>query len=163
MNDREPPLELAAPPWSRLAAPPAAEGALPALRPAGFWRRACALVVDAAIWILLLRLGDLGTAALSRWELTSRAFDYTWGLIVPAAYVVLAHGTSGQTLGKRLAGARVVTVAGDAVGYPRALGRLLAWPVSALPLLGGFVMAAVRPDRRALHDLIAGTRVVRVR
>src|SRR5262245_5730604 len=164
MTDREPSLELAAPPWSRLAAPPlAVESSVTSLRPAGFWRRACALAVDAVVWLLLLRLGDLGTLALARWELAARAFDYTWGPSVPAAYVVLMHGTTGRTLGKVLVGARVVTAAGEGVGYPKALLRLVAWPVSALPLLGGFIMAGVRPDRRALHDLIAGTRVVRVR
>jgi len=164
MTDREPSLELAAPPWARLAAsPPATDDPIPSLRPAGFWRRAGALVVDAGVWFLLLRLGDLGTVALARWELAARAFDYTWGLVVPAAYVVLMHGTAGRTLGKMLVGARVVTATGEAVGYPRALLRLVAWFVSALPLLGGFIMAGVRPDRRALHDLIAGTRVIRLR
>src|SRR5262245_6158215 len=126
MTDREPSLELAAPPWSRLAAPPpAAEGAGPPLRSVGFWRRGCGLALDAVVWFVLLRLGDLGTAALARWELPARAFDYTWGLVVPAAYVVLTHGTTGRTLGKLLVGARVVTADGEAVGYPRALLRLV--------------------------------------
>jgi uncharacterized RDD family membrane protein YckC len=120
-------------------------------------------VVDAVVWWLLLRLGDVGTALLGRWELIARAFDYSFGLIVPAAYVVLMHGTAGRTLGKMLVGVRVVGAAGEPIGYPRALARYLAWFLSALPLLLGFALAAARPDRRALHDLIAGTRVVRGR
>ncbi len=169
MTARESPLDLpsgwAAPPWSHSTAesPSTADDGATALRPAGFWLRAGALVVDAGAWWLLLRLGDLGTAVLARWELVARAFDYTYGLVVPAAYVVLMHGTSGRTLGKMLVGARVVDVSGEPIGYPRALARYLAWFLSALPLLLGFVLAAARPDRRALHDLIAGTRVVRVR
>ena len=119
--------------------------------------------MDAGVWWLLLRLGELGTGALGRWELIARAFDYTFGLVVPAAYVVVMHGTSGRTLGKMLVGARVVSVSGEPIGYPRALVRYLAWFVSALLLLLGFALAGVRPDRRALHDLVAGTRVVRAR
>jgi uncharacterized RDD family membrane protein YckC len=168
MTARESPLELpsawGAPPWSDSTPepPPATEG-VAAQRPAGFWLRTAALVVDAVVWWLLLRLGDVGTALLGRWELIARAFDYSFGLIVPAAYVVLMHGTAGRTLGKMLVGVRVVGAAGEPIGYPRALARYLAWFLSALPLLLGFALAAARPDRRALHDLIAGTRVVRGR
>jgi uncharacterized RDD family membrane protein YckC len=168
MTARESSLDLpsgwAAPPWADATTPSAAaDGSFTALRPAGFWLRAGALAVDAGVWWLLLRLGDLGTGTLGRWELIARAFDYTFGLVVPAAYVVVMHGTSGRTLGKMLVGARVVSVSGEPIGYPRALARYLAWFLSALPLLLGFVLAAVRPDRRALHDLVVGTRVVRVR
>jgi uncharacterized RDD family membrane protein YckC len=169
MTARESPLDLpsgwGAPPWSdSVTGPSPLTGeALPAGRPAGFWLRACAFVVDAGVWWLLLRLGDLGTGLLGRWELIARAFDYSFGLVVPAAYVVLMHGTSGRTLGKMLMGARVVGATGEPIGYPRALARYLAWFLSALPLLLGFALVAARPDRRALHDLVAGTRVVRVR
>ena len=119
--------------------------------------------MDAGVWWLLLRVGDLATGALERWELIARAFDYTFWLVVPAAYIVLMHGTTGRTLGKMLVGARVVGVSGEPIGYLRALARYLAWFVSAFPALLGFALAAARPDRRALHDLMAGTRVVRTR
>lgn len=158
-----PPLATTEPPWSWLADRGAAADREAGLRPAGFWRRALALVVDAGVWWLLLAVGDLLTAMLARWELVARAFDYTYGLVVPAAYVVLLHGTTGQTLGKMLAGARVVGLSGAPIGYPRALGRYAAWFLSALPLLAGFLVAAARSDKRALHDLVAGTRVIRVR
>jgi uncharacterized RDD family membrane protein YckC len=169
MTARESPLDVpsgwGAAPWSDAPAqrPPASDGSLAAPRPAGFWLRAGALVVDAGVVWLLLRLGDLGTGALARWEPVARAFDYTFGLVVPAAYVVVMHGTTGRTLGKMLVGVRVIGASGGPIGYPRALARYLAWLLSALPLLLGFVLAAARPDRRALHDLIAGTRVVRAR
>ncbi len=37
---------------------------------------------------------------------------------------------------------------------------MLCYPLSALLLGLGFAIALVTPQRRALHDLIAGTRVV---
>ncbi|MBI3457021.1 MAG: RDD family protein [Candidatus Rokubacteria bacterium] len=133
------------------------------LRPAGFWRRVIAVLVDLGVVWLLLSIGALVAAPLGRYELVARAFHRAYVLVIPAAYVVLMHGTGGQTLGKVLAGVRVVTVAGEPVGYPRALARYLAWFLSALPGMLGHLMVAVRRDKRALHDLVAGTRVVRVR
>ena len=50
-------------------------------------------------------------------------------------------------------------------GEPPALGasvlRFIGYFVSLLPFGFGFVMAGLRADRRALHDLLAGTRVDR--
>ena len=163
MDTPEPPLATTEPPWSSLADRSVAADPEPGLRPAGFWRRALALLVDAGVCWLLLTVGDLLTAMLARWELVARAFDYTFVLVMPAAYVVLLHGTTGQTLGKMLAGARVVGLSGAPIGYPRALARYAAWFLSALPLLVGFLVAAARSDKRALHDVVAGTRVIRVR
>src|SRR5687767_2407361 len=94
-------------PWvARSPADLVEDAALPA--PAGFWRRAAALLVDGlVVWGLLL-VGELPVAALEARELAARAFGWTYTLVVPGAYFVLSHGTSGQTLGKRLLGARVV-------------------------------------------------------
>jgi uncharacterized RDD family membrane protein YckC len=133
------------------------------LRPAGFWRRVFALLIDLGLVWLLFRVEDLVAALLARWDLLARAFDHTFALVVPVAYFVVAHGTWGRTVGKALAGVRVVGASGEGLGYPRALGRQFAWVLSALPLLVGFLMVAARADKRALHDLIAGTRVVRIR
>ena len=163
MESARSPAAAAQPPWIAPADRAVGDDGEAAGRAAGVWRRALALLVDALVWWLLLRVGDLLTAGLARWELVARAFDYAYGLVVPAAYIVLMHGTSGRTLGKMLVGVRVVRASGEPLGYARALGRYLAWFLSALPLLLGFLLAAVRSDRRALHDLVAGTRVVRVR
>jgi uncharacterized RDD family membrane protein YckC len=149
------------PPWSQPATALAVDAA--PLRPAGVWRRALALGVDLLALALILRAGDLLAVPLGRWDPVARAFRGAFELVAPAAYFVLAHGTGGQTPGKMLLGVRVVARSGDPVGYARALGRYLAAWLSALPLGLGFLLAACRADRRALHDLLAGTRVVRAR
>jgi uncharacterized RDD family membrane protein YckC len=154
------PPDVAAPPW---VAPSPALSATVAPRPGGFWRRAFALLVDAGVVWVLLRVGDAAGAALDRWDLPARAFASAWTLVVPAAYYVVLHGSGGRTLGKALAGVRVVTATGEPLGYGRALARQLAWLLSPLTLGVGFLVAVTRADRRALHDLVAGTRVVRSR
>ena len=154
-----PRLDLEAP-WAGPAPDSDASAALPS---AGFWRRAFALLVDVGLVWLLFRVDDLATGLLARWDLVARAFDHTFALVVPAAYFVVLHGTWGRTAGKALAGVRVRGASGEPIGYPRALARHFAWFLSALPLLLGFLMVAARADKRALHDLIASTRVVRIR
>jgi uncharacterized RDD family membrane protein YckC len=134
--------------------------------PAGVWRRAAALVVDVALVVFLVRVGlwlAAGLGALApRFHLVAHALGVTWLGFAPAAYFVLGHGTAGQTVGKRLVGVRVIDEGGAPLGYVRALGRCVATVLAALPLGIGLIMAAARADRRGLHDLLAGTRVVRV-
>ena len=134
--------------------------------PAGVWRRAAALVVDLVLVAVLTRAGlwlAAGLAGLApAFHLVAEALGLTWLYFTPVAYFVLGHGTAGQTVGKRLVGARVIDEGGAPIGYIRALGRCLATVLAALPLGIGLVMAGVRADRRGLHDFLAGTRVVRV-
>jgi uncharacterized RDD family membrane protein YckC len=137
------------------------------LAPAGIQRRGAALVVDLIIVVILWTVGTQLAAGLARLaprvDLVAQAFGRTWQLVVPVAYFVLSHGTGGQTLGKRLLGARVIDEGGAPIGYLRALGRCVATVVAAMPFGIGLAVAGLRRDRRGLHDLLAGTRVVRVR
>ncbi|HEV8309245.1 MAG TPA: RDD family protein [Methylomirabilota bacterium] len=130
-------------------------------RPAGFWRRTFALAADVVVVWGLLVVGDFLAVPLARWPLLERAFEAAYILVVPAAYFILMHGTGGRTLGKMLAGVRVVAESGEAIGYPRALARQAAWVLSTILFLVGHLAVAVRRDKRALHDLVAGTRVIR--
>ena len=76
--------------------------------------------------------------------------------------------TAGQTVGKRLVGTRIVNVSDDRI--PKFLTLLggrygVAWLVSVIPVVGNLYAVAdalfvFRRDRRCLHDLIAGTKVI---
>ena len=78
--------------------------------------------------------------------------------------------SNGQTLGKKLAGIRIATLDGGVPDF----GRLIALrylPISIavnIPRMGPYlsildVLFIFRADRRCIHDLIAGTKVVVVR
>ena len=56
---------------------------------------------------------------------------------------------------------RVVTGEGTPVSYARAAARYLASLLSYLTCLIGFLLVAWDREKRALHDLIWNTRVVR--
>ncbi|MDP3543551.1 MAG: RDD family protein [Elusimicrobiota bacterium] len=122
-----------------LPEPPAAEPSRP-----GFWVRGGALLIDMMILSLALLLPFYGL-----------------GYLVYFAYKTIFTANGGQTPGKMAAGIKVVTLAGEPVGYGRALGRALSEWLSAILVALGYVIAAFS-DKRALHDYVAGTRVVYV-
>ena len=138
--------------------------AAPPLR-AGFWRRTVALLLDYVFLVVVLGIAAVlvrfawgDTAPASRVvDAALRAF----GWFFPLIYATLFHWLWGQTMGKMLVGARVVTVDGAPLSFARALGRTFAWVLAALPLGAGLLVAAL-PDKRGLHDRLAGTRVERV-
>ena len=79
----------------------------------------------------------------------------------------------GQTLGKMVAGSRIVMKDGSRAGFVNVL-VLRAWPVWVLGHMAAAIsifalvgliddLTVFRADRRCLHDLIAGTKVVRAR
>jgi uncharacterized RDD family membrane protein YckC len=90
-------------------------------------------------------------------------------LLLNGGYLAAFTAASGQTIGKMAAGIKVIgDPAGDAatpdgrVSFGLAALRTLAYLASALPAGLGFVPAFIGRDRRALHDRLAETRVVRV-
>lgn len=87
-----------------------------------------------------------------------------------AAYFILAgiyfswmeSSPHQATLGKRLLNIKVTNHLGEPIKLPQAIGRYLAATLSWITLNLGHALAAWTPQRRALHDYIAGTRVENV-
>jgi len=76
---------------------------------------------------------------------------------------------NGQTIGKLLVGIRIATLDGGVPDLWRIIGLRYApaWLVALLPYVGFIlgtldVLFVYRADRRCIHDLIAGTQVLRV-
>jgi uncharacterized RDD family membrane protein YckC len=84
-------------------------------------------------------------------------------LLLGGAYSTVMVAAWRTTITKRLLGLYVVRTDGSRIGLGRAFARYLAYFASILPLFAGFLLVALRRDKRALHDLICDTRVVRAR
>ena len=83
-------------------------------------------------------------------------------LIVGVLDLVVMAGLTGRTIGKWTTGLRIERTDGRLPGIGRAVVRhVLGYPLSLLPFGLGFLIVTVSPTGRALHDLIAGTIVVR--
>ena len=85
------------------------------------------------------------------------------------AVFVLYHGVllglTGATIGKRLMGIAVLGTNGSPIGIPRGVVRSLGlFATATLVVVGfsvglavGFLVVLIHPQRRALHDMIAGS------
>jgi uncharacterized RDD family membrane protein YckC len=135
-------------------------------RPAGFWIRVVAALLDLALlWLVKLSLGGLAARV---WRATDdgalgvQGTIATCTLLFAALYVIVLHSLEGQTIGKLLVRVRVVGLDGAPPPLGTSVLRFFAYGASLVPFGMGFVMAGLRGDRRALHDLLAGTRVERL-
>jgi uncharacterized RDD family membrane protein YckC len=81
-------------------------------------------------------------------------------LLVKGSYFCVFTTLGGQTVGKMATGIRVVTDNDRDVEPTRALQRTLATLASFVTVGIGFAPVLFAGDRRALHDRLAGTRVV---
>jgi uncharacterized RDD family membrane protein YckC len=130
-------------------------------RPAGFWIRAVAALIDFAVFGLVYLSFRLIGARIVGPDVESFAtFRAFFTLVFAGAYTTVLHALGGQTIGKLIVGVRVVVGDRELPPLGTAFLRHLAYFASAILGLG-FAMAALRVDKRALHDLIAGTRVER--
>jgi uncharacterized RDD family membrane protein YckC len=123
---------------------------------------AIVLAIDLAVLWLTLRVSELTFADLAALPVVPLA---AFLLLLNGGYAVLFTAAGGQTIGKMLAGTRVIP--GDAdtpaarVPFATAAAREAACLLSLVPVGLGFFLAFVRADGRALHDTLADTRVVR--
>jgi len=137
---------------------------------AGFWKRFFALLIDMIIlniimlfvyrfhapWLLVPDRVPLGYGPLElNLYCVVANFAITW-----AYFTALESGPWNATLGKLTLGIMVETQSGARPDFGVAAKRNLARFLSALVLCIGYLMAAFRSDKLALHDILAKTRVV---
>ena len=115
--------------------------------------------LDAVVVVLTLRLAELDLGSLGTLPVAPLA---AFLILIDGGYVVILTLAGGQTFGKMALGVRVVDRAGRPVTASIALVRALGYLVSVLPLGLGVVLMFLDAERRALHDRLAGTRVLMV-
>ncbi len=142
-------------------------------KPAGFWIRFVAAIIDGIIVQLLvvpvafivgLVIGVAGAASQSNTDAlqaVSGMLGFFIGLVGGWIYEAWMTSSSKQaTVGKLALGLKVIGEDGGRISFARATGRFFGKYVSVLTLLIGYIMAAFTDRKRALHDMLAGTYVV---
>lgn len=151
---------------------PAGVGAEIHARPASLASRFVAGVIDLSLLgtffsACLWAAGEIASTATAGTEPSFLAAD---GALLPClglfaalcfTYGALFHALSGRTLGEAVVGITVLDARGKPPSLPRAMGRAALTPVSALPLMLGYVAAVLSEQRQALHDQLTGTYVVK--
>ncbi|TQR14168.1 RDD family protein [Psychrobacillus soli] len=127
------------------------------LNPAGFWARFAAGLLDGLI--IGIPLSFISYLIVGEWNetpLTSFG-NILYTIIVPVVW-------TGYTVGKRILGIRIAKVDGSKLGYGTMLlrvlvGGLVYFVTLGIALIVSAFMVGLREDKRAIHDLIAGTYV----
>jgi uncharacterized RDD family membrane protein YckC len=148
---------------------------------AGFWMRFLAYIIDAIIlgiasFIILIPLfGIVGVTAASNAEdlqsgggglIAALVGTYLLTVVLITAaswlyYALMESSAKQATLGKLALSLRVTDMAGNRISFGRATGRYFGKIVSGFILMIGYIMAGFTQQKQALHDIMAGTLVVR--
>lgn len=158
---------------------------------AGFWWRFLAYLIDdiilsfasAIVLIPIWAVMGFGIFAAGKWEGIDWDFDSgvdpsAWGFIgsiiglslltallavaIEWLYFSLMESSKYQaTLGKMAVSARVTDLEGNRISFARATGRFFGKIISGMILMIGYIMAGFTEKKQALHDLMAGTLVIR--
>jgi uncharacterized RDD family membrane protein YckC len=153
-----------------------------------FWQRVIAYIIDRLIvgmvagFLFAPLVGLLGFSAVSwhsfipnyhslldsgGWFLSLLAFGAFGSLAIVALalnWIYFAGMESSHyqaTLGKMIMGIRVTSIDGNRITFLNATGRYFGKILSGLVLMAGYIMAAFTPRHQALHDVLAGTLVVK--
>lgn len=133
----------------------------PASKPAGFWIRFAAALLD-GVWIAALT--GVAVALPFLLDVPASLASVLTGAagVASAAVLIVGWARWGTTPGKRLLRLYVSTPNGSSgVGLGKALLRWVGYFLSFALLGAGFFLIAFSKDKRGLHDLLAGTTVVR--
>ncbi len=164
----------AVPPVMTTPPQPAAEE----LRPAGFWPRSAAYVLDTLFMVCLVamvtypwaaELTAIRDAALEQVKLPTpdmaiifRFWKASLLVDVPVSFVYFVgfNTLRGATPGKQMLGLRILNADGSRLTFGRAFLRHCGEWITRLTLGIGFLLVLFTPQKRALHDLLARTQVV---
>ena len=156
---------------------------------AGFFVRANAFIIDniilsvigAVILYIMSSAGSVDLNAVTEiarqisenptsTELVSKALElpgmstfFTIWSVVQAIYFIVFHAVWGATPGKRLLHIHVEMANGEKLSWAFSIFRFIASIVTQATLIFyglGYLIVLVEPQKRALHDFIARTRVV---
>jgi len=135
-----------------------------ATHPAGFWVRLAAFAIDlVVIGIAQVLLRVLAAVRFGAQSDQAVAWVSFFTFVFAVAYPTVLHAIAGQTLGKLATRVHVVALDGGLLPLGAAFLRAIAFWATLFLMLGiGHIIGGLRKDKRAFHDLIAGSRTERV-
>ena len=157
---------------------PAAIG-VPPVEYAGFWLRFVAWIIDRIVLQVttsflvfpLFGMSSLRTMLRMRQPMAPEDLLPLFGSIARVAmaalvvqwlyYSLLESSTWQGTLGKKALGLQVTDLSGRRINFGRATGRYFARIITALTFFIGYIMAGFTQKKQALHDMLAGTLVIK--
>ena len=133
---------------------------------APFSLRCGAILIDYVIFAAIIAFSTLISRLMGGGARSAGSSTETFGVLLAIMIAALdlgvLAGLTGVTVGKWATGLRILRTDGREIGIGRAFVRhFVGYPISFLTLGLGFLAAAFSHRGRGLHDVIAGTIVVR--
>lgn len=133
----------------------------------GFWPRVGASIIDTILMLLVCMPLVTWVYGPDYWvagEILAGPADFLINWLLPAIAVLLFWMYRQATPGKMLIRAKIVDAkTGGKPGTGQLIGRYLAYYVSTIPLLLGFIWVAFDAKKQGWHDKLAGTLVIRIK
>jgi len=153
--------------------------ATPGQQYGGFWIRFLAVIVDGIILRIAIQpilavlglphfwwFGRLNNHSIDMEDLV--LFLITLSTVIAFLFIgywlyeaLLTSSSLQGTIGKRLLGLKVTDDFGNRISFARATGRYFSKILSGMFFCIGYIMAAFTDRKKALHDMIAGTVVIK--
>ncbi len=138
------------------------------------WRRFLAGLIDVSIVLLVVLPGVIAFFWVVEIATSLLGMDREGGRFLAGMAAVLL-GVIGDwlyharmqssprqaTYGKQFMALKVTGLGGEPISFAQATGRHFAKFLSTFALMVGFLIAAITSKKQALHDMVAGTVVVR--
>ena len=149
------------------------------IRYGGFWERFAAAFIDGIIVWIAMKIISLALFTTPQLDINeSENPGEIWSalgqfylemvpsmivsLVINWLYFAYMESSENQaTIGKMALNLKVTDLRGERISFGRATGRFFSKYVSSLTLLIGYIMAAFTERKQALHDMIAGTLVMK--
>lgn len=133
---------------------------------APFSLRCGAILIDYIVLATIVAFSTLVSRVFGGSARSAGSSSETVGILLAALVAVfdlgVLPGLTGLTVGKWATGLRILRADGMEIGIGRAfLRHFVGYPLSFVTLGLGFLVAAFTTRGRGLHDLLAGTIVVR--
>ncbi|PIS46658.1 MAG: hypothetical protein COT17_07445 [Elusimicrobia bacterium CG08_land_8_20_14_0_20_51_18] len=132
---------------------------------AGFNERFLAYLIDTLPFVFLAYYTFVMMLKYNVLQYSSSAelkWKAVW-IIVFITYETVFSSGGRATLGKYLLGIRVRDKNGEELSLVKSFLRVVGYFLSSLTINFGYLMALFTPQKKALHDYLAGSRVIRVR
>jgi uncharacterized RDD family membrane protein YckC len=132
---------------------------------AGFWRRVAAALLDGLVVGIVtvpLSLALSGGNDVGSDSMTYSPAASSISTAISWLYYAFMESSARQaTLGKMALGIVVTDLEGRRIGFGKATGRYFAKILSFLIIGIGFLMVAFTQRKQGLHDILAGTLVIK--
>ena len=131
-------------------------------RPAGFWIRVVAYIIDAIIVGVFNGIWSFGVTAAAGGSIQGAPYVLIVLIeaLVGVGYFSYLWSSRGQTIGMMATNLEVIREDGSRLTMGQAIGRVFALALSFFILYIGVIMVAFTQRKQGLHDLICHTLVV---